>query len=218
MPVAAPDALAWTYDSRPGVGRYRHGPSGRFVGSQQIKALRDNFLTARSTNARDLASQLASGDLSVSAWETAMREQIKLVHGVEFAFGRGGLDQMTATDWQTVGGLVADQWQYLNSFAGDIADGTLSEDAIGARSDLYVGAATEAYERGAASAEGMPELDQYPGDGQTQCLGRCRCSLLIEVNDDVGGGWLVTWQAEADACEDCAGMADDWSPLEVEPD
>lgn len=212
MPVDAPPALAWSYSTS--ANRYR-SPNGQFIGAEAIRNLRNDFLDARAAASRQLAADLASDKLSLDQWEQAMRDHIQVTHGVEYVFGRGGLDQMQPKDWDTLGKLVADQWKFLNGFSQGISTGTLSEADIGARAELYNGAATQAYEQGAVSASGAPDLDQYPGDGQTICLGNCRCSLQIDSTED--GGWEVTWIAESGACEDCAGMADDWNPLVVEP-
>lgn len=217
MPVAertrlafADNPLAWSYSTT--ANRYR-APDGKFIGAEQVRNLRDTFLDVRMQNVRGLAASLGSDAMSLPEWETAMRQEIKLTHGVEYVFGRGGLDQMTSDDLTHLGSLVTDQYKFLNAFANDISTGTMSEAEIGARSELYIGTATGAYERGAAMASGDPSLRQYPGDGQTPCGGRCRCSLLIETN---ATGWLVYWIAAASrACRGCREMAGTWAPLVV---
>ncbi len=205
-PLVSP-ALGWSYDSRPGVNRYRN-PQGQFVSAQQIVTLRNDFLTARSAITASLAAQVASGEISADQWESAMQAEIKTTLGVEYAFGRGGLTNMTPADWDALGALVADRYDYLADFAADIADGRLSEAQITARSDLYIGAGVGAYERGAASASDV-DLPVYPGD---DCLGltNCRCSWQMSLAED--GSVEAYWIAEPDACEVCAGHADEFNP------
>ncbi len=203
----AATALAWSYDTA--ASRYRDASTGQFVSSQTVTNLRNDFLDTRAQTVADLASQVANGDITLAAWETAMRDEIKLTLGVEYVFGRGGLDQMTPEDFDTLGNFVAGQFGYLNDFAGDIEDGTLSEAEIADRAGMYLGAGVGAYERGAAAASDI-DLPIYPGD---DCLGmtNCRCSWTFDMAED--GSIEAYWIAEADACEVCADHADEFNPL-----
>jgi 2'-5' RNA ligase len=208
-----PAALGWQYDTS--SSRYR-SQDGRYVSSDTIRQLRNDFLDAQALKTAQLAAAVSSGSVSVGEWEASMREVVQTTLGVEYVFGRGGLDQMTADDWDAVGALVADQFGYLNGFASAIADGDLNEAQIAARSDLYIGSGIGAYERGAASATDV-ELPVYPGD---DCEGgnNCRCSWELEPTD--GGGLEATWVAEDDdrTCDVCSAHAQEWSPLELSPE
>jgi hypothetical protein len=209
-PVSATFAAAplnWTYDER--LSRYRQGSSGRFLSSDDVRQLRDGFLDAQAAKTAKLASDLAKGSLHIGQWEAGMREAIKATVGVEYVFGRGGLDRMTPKDFAAAGDLVAAQFKFLNNFAADIESGRLSEAGIAARASMYTGSAVSAYERGAAAAEDIV-LPVYPGD---DCLGhgRCRCSWLLE--HELNGDVKATWITEASPCRVCSDHAFTYNPL-----
>jgi len=78
---------------------------------------------------------------------------------------------------------------------------------------MYINSSIQSYERANARARGLPDLPQYPGDGNTRCLTNCQCHLSYEWAD---GAWLVYWNlGQAEHCPDCEAMASDWSPLEI---
>lgn len=89
---------------------------------------------------------------------------------------------------------VAEQLQYLKGFLA--AKGELSEAAIKARAAMYSGSIRATYGRAR-----YPGLNQYPGDGGTQCLTNCKCSL--DERDD-GIHWILN---PAEHCDGCLTMA-----------
>lgn len=202
----------WQYDR--GVKRYRDTDTGKFLPNATILRLRDEFVEARRVAAADLAGQLARGDLSLQGWERAMRDEIRLVFGAEYAFGRGGRGAMTPTDWGHVGALAKDQYTFLRGFAEAVARGELTEAQIAARAGLYAGSAVQAYERGRAAAFGLA-LPAYPADGGTECLSSCRCSWSIV---ETAAEYRATWKLDAgagDNCAGCRGRAAAYAPLVV---
>jgi hypothetical protein len=69
------------------------------------------------------------------------------------------------------------------------------------------------YELGKAESQGAPSLPAYPGDGQTACLGNCRCNWDIEETEDA---WEATWELnDAEHCADCIANAEQWNPLRL---
>lgn len=156
---------------------------------------------------------MAAGlDASSPQWETEMRGLVKSVHIAQAVLGKGGRDRMTPRDWGRVGMALRKQYGFLGKFAAERF--ALSPEAIAARAGLYVENGTASFERAQAAAAGIPDLPQYPGDGQTECLTNCRCWLEIEESAE---GYAVTWHANDDpaTCDDCAALAQDWSPLIV---
>ena len=193
--------------------RYRDKQTGQFVSAADRLALRDDFVARQRDAVDDLAARLASGDLTLRRWEAAMQAHVKRVHVVQYALGRGGRNAMTDADREAVGSLVRGQYDYLRSFAEEIATGALSEAKVRARSRLYVDGATQAHERGRTAAFRLT-LPQHPGDGQTSCMANCKCSLRVE---ETTTDWRVTWAlGGAEHCEDCRAMAGRWAPLVVE--
>src|SRR5437016_3042251 len=110
------------------------------MSAEAVVRLRDEFLDARIVRTRELAANLADDKITLGEWEGGMREEVKTTIGVEYAFGRGGMNRMQSEDFNQIGSLVADHFKFLNKFAGDIAGGGMSEAAIASRSALYIGA------------------------------------------------------------------------------
>src|SRR5947209_5728652 len=101
--------------------------------------MRDTLLQSSDARIRALADQLADGNINVGDWEREMRDAIKILYGVQYVFGRGGLNAMQPEDWTRLGELVKQQHQFLGSFASDVAAGKLSVPKLRVRADLYVG-------------------------------------------------------------------------------
>lgn len=203
----------WAFDAV--SRRYRDVRSGQFLSASTSVELRNDVLARTRMEAANTTDRLIGGRITVSEWERAMRTQVRESYATQFAFGRGGRDAMTRDDRKALGKLIDEQHAYLRDFAGAIADGELSGGQIAARAAMYLNGSAGAYERGHGAAYGMPELDHYPGDGSTQCLSNCLCSLEIEPTD---GGWDVTWvlgDPATESCDDCVGLASDWDPLFV---
>lgn len=89
---------------------------------------------------------------------------------------------------------VAEQITYYDRFAEQAGD--MSEAAVAARAQMYAGAV-----RGTYYGARYPGLNQYPGDGNTQCLTNCLCSL--DERDD-GIHWVLDG---GEHCDDCETMA-----------
>ncbi len=185
----------------------------QLIGAAAVIALRDGFLDTQTAQVAALAAQLASGDITLRQWETAMRALLKATLGTSYVFGRGGLDRMTATDWSALAGLVVAQYGFLNDFAGDIATGTLSVAAISARATMYVGAGTGAYERAAATAMDVV-LPEYPGDS-CRGMSNCRCFWNLVQQDD--GSIEASWVCENDqnSCQPCIDNASQYNPFVI---
>lgn len=207
-------ASNWEYDVA--SHRYRDTTSGRYLSQATMAALRDDFIAAQKDRVRELAQQVGDATIGASEWTTEMRQVVKDVHGAEYAFGRGGLRAMESRDWGIIGRTVRDEYGHLQDFAREVERGGLSTAQISARGALYTEAGSATMERGRTEARGMPPLDQYPGDGQTECQRQCNCSLDIEPVD---AGWEVTWQignSPSGSCGDCEALAAGWNPLVIE--
>ena len=162
---------------------------------------------------RGMAGALAEHDISLGQWERNMREQIKEEVLRQYILGRGGRALMTAVDYGSCGGIIADQYRYLSGFAAEIAAGELSEKQIAARSEMYLHSAREAFERARRRAQGAPELPAYPGDGSTICKTNCRCFWELDKKLD---RWLAYWRiTAAESCATCIERAGEWAPYEL---
>lgn len=196
--------MAWKWNEKAARYMWVNGKS-RFLSRAQVMSWVDASLKASAQATSTLAQLAHDKMLAPRDWETAMRREIKDEYIRQYLLGRGGRSQMTQRDWGKVGSMLKEQYGYLSGFAGDIAQGNLSEDQIRARSEMYVNSAREAYESAngvvakawgadeeswsvdpsvencgdclAYQAEGWKPLGYFPlpGDGSTQCLTNCHC-------------------------------------------
>lgn len=156
------------------VGRYR-GSDGRFVSKSTIDSFISRSLEV-SKNVSDTLGQLVSnGLINVDDWKLSFREEIKGEYIREYVTAKGGLDQMTSADWGSIGGMLKEQYSYLDGFANDIAAGNLSEAQIEARSAMYINSAHEALERAkekVATALGF-DLEEWVVDTSVENCDDC---------------------------------------------
>ncbi len=140
------------------LGQFWNQTVGKLVPRLQVRRWADRSIDAAPV--AEWASDLASGRLTLDRWEALMRERIKLEMLKQYAAGIGGVDRMTARDYGSVGGMIADQYRYLSRFAREIADGNLTEGQILRRMRMYVNSCREAYERAYRRAAAEAELDE----------------------------------------------------------
>lgn len=170
----------------------------------QVRGWSQTSIDKSSARTAELAAMLADGRIDLPSWQTQMREQIKREYIEQYLAGRGGIDQMQAKDWGSIGGSLREQYHKLDDFAREIASGKLSEAQIRARSKMYINSGREAFERAKRrnfedkeideerwrltpaehcksclgfEAEGWQPLGHFPfpGQGKTLCLTNCRC-------------------------------------------
>lgn len=201
---------AWEWDAA--SRRYRNVDTGRYLSASASIELRDDLVSRLRSDTDALARRLAAEDLTVQQWEAAMQANVRTVNTVQMSLGRGGRNAMTDDDRTALAELIRGQHEYLRSFAEDIAAGRLSEAQISARSKLYYGSSTQAYERGRASAWGV-RPPHVPGDGSTECMSACRCFLIyVDKPDAVHVTWHTT---SGESCATCKSRARTWSPLVI---
>jgi hypothetical protein len=204
-------AQPWQYDEP--SRRYRDAASGRFVSAAGERAIRDDYIGRKQAAITEAAGKVASGELGVAEWERTMQRTLREMHGTQLAFGRGGRQQVTATEWQRLGGVVSEQERYLADFAAAIARGDLTPAQIAARAAMYGDAARSSYHRGKAAAYDGLALPGYPGDGGdgAVCLSRCLCSWEITETD---AEWLAYWRLDGgEHCQGCVWRSEQWSPF-----
>lgn len=200
--------MAFTFDAV--SDRYRDTTTGRYVTRSQALEFVDRSLDASRPVVTQFATLVADGSISPADWNGRMREEIKGEYIRQYLLGRGGVGSMTQEDYGSIGGMLADQYRYLDGFYAEIRAGDLTEAQIAARSRMYVNSAREAYERGHRrairgtrsevrwnlgsteehcgdcldlAARGwmdIDDLDIYPGGGSTQCLTNCDCNLSYQ--------------------------------------
>lgn len=184
---------------------------GTFISQAQRVNMRDAFIESQKSRTNELANQLAKGTINIQQWTLSMREEIKTNHITQYLLAHGGRDTMTQADWGRLGQKIRVQYEYLQKFAADVAAGKLTEGQIAARARMYVESSSQSFEQANALAMGAPDLPQYPGDGNTQCLSNCRCGWTIKELDD---RWDCYWKlSPAEHCPDCIANSIRWNPL-----
>lgn len=198
-------------------------PSPRVRDTQTALKLVELRVELYRENAAALARRLYAGEMTIADWHAAMKQELKDLHGATLVISRGGeRANVTQADWGRVGRELRDQYGYLDRFAGQIetsADMALlrvgnmfSEQYVVNRADLYGGVARATFWRGVT----YNLLPQQPGDGKTQCRTNCRCYLQVEPGD-TPDAMLVYWRlTDAEHCDDCLRLAQEWNPLVVQ--
>lgn len=188
----------------------------------QVKAL-EMFQAGFHERTDELGRRLRAGDLTVAEWELAMRDEIRDLHVGATVIAKGGDRRgISFSEWGRAGWYIREQYQFLHGFAQDVERSAMdaatgqgdfmSEAYLSWRSGLYAGAGKASYYRGKA----MGLLPQVPGDGNTQCLGNCKCYLTFEEGEYP---WIVevTWHlTPAEHCPDCVALASEWNPYVLE--
>lgn len=209
----------WDGDAR----RYRD-ERGRFLSRESALALHDAAIANAGDAVTRLAGLVSGGQISPADWRERMRHEIKIAYVQQYVAARGGVSQMTQRDWGSIGGMIREQYRYLDGFVDAIAgaDPPLSEGYIAARSRMYANSAREASERAHARGRGLPAgaLPAWPADGSTQCLSNCKCHWEIEEERDADGNvvrFLAYWRlGAAEHCDDCMDRAAAWSPFVID--
>lgn len=196
------DPPDWTWNVK--AGRYQDRATGRFLARETVIAHTESSIQASGVVTDQLASLAAQDAISSGDWYILMREEVKEEYIRQYLSGIGGREVMTPSDWGSIGGMLREQYDHLDGFALDIAEGELTEAQIAARSRMYTNSAREGYERAVlktakglgfdeelwvigsvnpcpdcvdnASADWQP-LGTFstPGDGSTVCLTNCDC-------------------------------------------
>jgi len=165
------------------VGRYR-GKDGRFVGRDTVYAYVNQSLNISSNVSQALSSWVYDGNISVNDWKLAMRAEIKDEYIRQYLSFAGGRYNMTQADWGSIGGMLKEQYKYLDGFANDIASGDMTEAQIAARAQMYINSAREGRERAREKSALKADYDEvyWEVNGALENCGGC-----IEFNQ-------MSWQ------------------------
>lgn len=143
------------------------------------------------------ADGITSGRVDPTEWHNAVAAELFAHHLAAYA-DAAGLEIDDPKALAAAKKIVGAQVDYLNKFTDDIENGryTDRDDALAARLDMYAGALRGTYYSGR-----YPSLSQVPGDGGTQCLTNCKCTLSEEEDG-------IHWVLNDEGCPDCQAMAE----------
>lgn len=185
-------------------------------GWKQTVELRDEFTEKSMQETDKLITQLlGTGEITVQQWTLEMRELIKDTYRAQYELAIGGRENMTQADYGRLGGILQEQYRYLQGFASDLSEGKLGLSQAMYRARMYIDSSTQAYERARAAGFGV-DLPQYPGDGSTQCLTNCKCQWDIKFDEDTSS-YICYWKlGYAEHCPDCLDAAQIYNPYVVQ--
>ena len=205
MPETKP---LWYWDDS--VKRYRSPETGRFVGIDDMNALRSEFMTVQKTRMGDVTTMFSTGSIDYQTFHDRVGDILRQTYIDNYVMGAGGRNSMTQKDWGSIGGMLHEQYNYLNPFMNQIERGELSPAQIEARLKMYINSASEAFWRG-FSRDFPLKLPHYPGDGSTQCLTNCQCTWDIQFVPGVG--YNCFWRlSPVENCDDCIARSELYNP------
>lgn len=193
-----------TWDPR--IARYRDTITGRLVARSTVLGFVDDSIAASiaappvtmdgiTTMGSDFLAQMVGNDLLDPAdWNNLMRGEIKREYLRQYFLGIGGVEQMTQQDWGSIGGMLAEQYRWLDRFTETIEAGELSEAQIRSRAEMYISSGRESYERANRKVQvaiGMDEVNWHLDPGAEHCTD---CEDFAEL------GWQKIEDNPFDGC------------------
>ncbi len=139
--------MPFIYDPRLRGSGYRDTETGKVLSYHTVRDQIENMINASEDIQVPLAQMVADGTISPGDWRNALRQEIKDNYITQYLAGKGGAGSMTQTDWGSIGGMISDQYRYLEGFYAEVAAGSLTEGQIYARAHMYINSSREAYER-----------------------------------------------------------------------
>jgi len=136
----------WDQRLRGGACGYRDPATGRVLPNAAVRGALDNYISNAQDTPTALYNLLRGGQISVADWQLQMRDHVKNVHLNAAITAAGGRDQMTQSDWGRVGQLIRTQYDYLDNFATQIANGLPIDGRLLTRSQMYTDAAVGTHE------------------------------------------------------------------------
>lgn len=171
------DAIAspfWSWDSK--SGRYRDRSTGRFLSQQNLERLQGRHIALIKKDIDAIADLLLRRQISLETWQEATVKSLKTLHLHQMVLARGGMKQVTASDYLAVGRQLRSEYSYLKQFAIDVNRGyslndkgqqvPMTEMRFKARLSLYARSGRVSYEQGkqeVAKSQGKPFMQRFLG-------------------------------------------------------
>lgn len=174
----------------------------------QKVTLRDEMAAQYSEYIRVETGLFEQGKLEYASWRRNVLDYVMKATGNGYTFGRGGIDQMTDADYDRLARLLQGQSKYFDDLAEKVLSGDVRGGTLMRRAMAYGSSVVQAYEQGQQGAaigndaEADWELPFYPGDGESQCLWRCRCAWEI-LEDEYGWTCIYHTMSDEMVCETC---------------
>lgn len=147
LPSITTNVLTSQFGWNEASGRYIDLSTGRFVPFLDVRDSLELVMDASGVQMSALTDQLIAEQISLAEWQIGMMEEIKIAHTAATASAVGGWAQLSQADWGFAGRLIRDQYDFLRSFANEIASGKQRLDGTArVRTNLYGQAARGTFE------------------------------------------------------------------------
>ena len=205
--------------------RYRNGQTKTIVNDTGFVVLRDDFTDKMYPDVTDTCNALFEREITVHSWLRQMSGLVKQSHLAMWLLGSGGYNTVTQGMIEQLEQTLREQYGYLTDFANEIItknrsdsqrvhDSThvslytpipLRRQGVINRATLYIEAITQSAERGRATSYGVltNELPNYPGDGSTICLTRCRCHWRFNTSTGDDSFYHAFWKLKRRDLKNC---------------
>lgn len=208
---------SWVYDVTSHT--FRNARTGKVMTAADMVTVRDAFLEARRQAAFQVVQQYIDRLITYQQFAQAFRALTAETHAALAILGAGGSARFAQlpTATRSLYDALRMQAVYADQFLADVLAGTMTPDEMKNRAGMYQESAVTTYEETSADDWSL-DLPYFPGDGDTQCMMRCRCSWSIEnVFEGDYAVTYATWVTERDGnvCEDCAARGNEWDRVEV---
>lgn len=201
----------WRYKTD-SAAYYRHDKTTP-VTPEQLRTVRNQLADGLSDLLGEIADAFHAGRLTLGQWAAQFAAYIRQGTVAGWLLGAGGANAVNADALRRIDALIAKQAPFAEQFIRDLGQAQLSPEQTRARAQLYAGTAVSSYESAMAYSNGI-DLPTYPGMGDTECLGRCRCSWTIETTDTEVMAWWDT-AGDANVCNSCLSLSQKYNPLVV---
>jgi hypothetical protein len=194
------------------------GLTGKLLGKSGERTLVNSVANDGITAVENITERLLADQIDVNTWLREVRAELKNVYIQQYLLGIGGQSQLTFKDYGSIGGMLADQYRYLQDFAREIAAGNLTPGKIKQRIAMYANSCRESWGRARGRAYGIPEgkIPAFPGQ-QCTCLTSCKCAWRFEENKKE---WLLYWELgitkSGTHCDTCLERHSKWYPYVIE--
>lgn len=129
------------------AGRYYDLATGRFVKFVEVGVAIEDVVIETRAGMSALTDKLIASEISLAEWQGGMMDLIKRGNNLSAIAARGGVWQMSPSDWGAVGNLTKEQYKYLRNFAEEISSGKQPlNGSARVRAQLYADAVANQFE------------------------------------------------------------------------
>ena len=175
------------------------------------------LLAQYSVQVDELMDLLEAARITPKAWRDRMAALLARYHYASMIVG-GGTTAIPPAGLAILTQTIGSQFSYLNNFYIQVVAAEAFKNSWRARAQMYTRSASSSFWDGYIyqKAGRFLPIPAVPGDGSTQCLSNCRCSLRVVTKDEETADFDVYWDLNpAEHCQTCIERAKQWSPLRI---